>query len=86
MSTLYAVKWCNVWNHSAALHSDTGSLIHLTGSTTLAGTTLCGRRFPAHKGSAAGFRFCKRCLKKAYAAGQPQGFTRSIEWIRSSEE
>lgn len=84
--TVYAVKWCNVWQWSAASHSDTGSLIHLSSSSSVAGMTLCGRAYPKAKGYPAGVRYCKRCIKKAYAAGHVQGFTRGLEFIRSVEE
>ena len=83
---LYVVAWCSVWNTSAGIHGDAGTLMHLTEASTLAGSTLCGKSFPADKGHAGGVtRYCKRCLKKAYAAGEPQGFTRSLQFVRSEE-
>lgn len=77
----YIVQWSNVWNRSAGLHGDSGTLAHLTDSPKVRGTTLCGKSFPADKGHAGGVtRYCKKCVKAAAGAdlrGLP--FVRSVE-------
>jgi hypothetical protein len=84
--TLRTVEWCNLWNYSAAYHSDgVGTKTHLTTAEGLAGKTLCGRRFPTDKGYPSNVGFCKACLKKAYAAGHPRGFTKALACVPSEE-
>jgi hypothetical protein len=86
LNNLRLVAWCNAWNRSAALHGDYGSMNHLTESTGLSGVTLCGRTFPMDKGYPGNLgRTCKRCLNKAYKAGQPKGFTKSLAFVPSTE-
>jgi len=80
------VAWCNVWNEAAALHGDAGSLVHFTESETLEGTTLCGRKFPAHKGTPWTGRICKKCSATARRKEMPVGFSRTLEWVPSIDE
>lgn len=82
MSNLYLVQWSNVWNRSAGLHGDAGTLAHLADSATVRGVTLCGKAFPADKGHAGGMtRICKKCRAKAAGVS-----LNGLPWIRSVED
>lgn len=83
-AVLRKVAWCNVWNRARANDTDgVGSLTHLTASTGVAGDTLCGKSFPRDKGFPSTYRFCKRCLNRAYKLGYAKGFTRQLESVPS---
>lgn len=62
-SKLRQVVWSNVWNWTNA--NGHGTRVHLTEAIGEAGKTLCGKEFPAEKGTPAGIFVCKRCLKKS---------------------
>lgn len=84
MTELKKISWTNVWNAAGSLHADgCGSKTHLTEVAAGPGKTLCGKQFPGAegRGHSSGIGFCKRCAAKAYAAGQPKGFSRRLEWI-----
>ncbi len=87
MSELFIVQWTNMWNEAAAAHRDVGTLAHLAEGNALTGTTLCGKTYPARKGYPSGLtRYCKRCMNKAHAAGQPRGFQSNLGFVRSVDD
>lgn len=74
-------QWSSYKNRSVARfnHDEPPTRIHLTENET---QSLCGRAIPAEKGNPApGVRYCKRCLRAAYASGCPAGFTKELEWV-----
>ena len=89
---LKKVAWCNLWNYARAMDTDGGSLIHLTQQNGPTGTTLCGRHYPADKGSPACTRLCKRCRRTAAILATrdsfalPAGWLGQLEWIESQED
>lgn len=72
--------------HVTTYHDHAPTLQHLTADAGLRGKTLCGRKFPADKGQAQGWKFCKRCVQKAYALGFVKGFTKELDFVPSEED
>lgn len=81
---LRVVAWTNIWDRGAALHSDVGSLIHLTETEGVTGKTLCGREFPADKGHPATGRVCKRCWNIAKKR-ELKVDIKQADWVPSRE-
>lgn len=78
---LRVVQWCNIWNVSLASDRDGyGTKYHLTKMEGREGKTLCGRPYPADKGSPStwGEGYCRRCVNIAYRMGYEKGFTKGL--------
>ncbi len=83
LPTLRRVQWVNVWQHVQSFSGDAGTRAHLTSESGLSGKTLCGRSYPADKGFYSPHKYCKRCVKRAYALGFGKGFTKNIDFVPS---
>jgi hypothetical protein len=75
------VKWKNLWNWSSEEGGTTR--LHLTEGEGLSGTTLCGRKFPRHKGYPTAVHYCKACVKKSKFTSEQ---LRTLESVPSAEE
>lgn len=78
---LRVVQWLNIWNWSLASDCDGyGTKYHLSMMEGRTGKSLCGRQYPAEKGSPSswGAGYCKRCLNRAYRMGYEKGFTKGL--------
>ena len=83
---LRRVYW-SLYQHNAYRNHDFDATTrqHLTDAPGYIGKTLCGRTFPADKGRSQGFKFCKKCVKKAYTLGFEKGFTKTLDFVSSLE-
>ena len=86
MSSTIELKRVYWTKYHVSYHDHAPTTQHLTAESGHSGKTLCGRKYPADKGDAQGFKFCKKCVHKAYAMGFEKGFTKELDFIPTYEE